>query len=525
MREGGAKRNRVSAPPFCSMERSDSMEHFRLELKGIQKQFTGMKALDGACFALKKGEVHALLGINGAGKSTLIKVISGIYSKDGGEIYMNGNPVNIQNPQDAIRLGISTVYQDPQMIESFTGYENIYLGVENEKNFSMTLMSRKEMCHRAKELLKEYPLDIDVEKPVYSLSAIEREILAVLRALSKQCDVLILDEPTSILTEKEKHILFDFIKTLKAKGVSIIYITHHLDEVEKICDAFTVFRSGKNIAYEEVKDGKVDAHHIAELMLGEKLEKLYPVKTKEYLGPVVLETRKLSLDGKINHLDLSLHKGEVLGIFGLVGSGIDEISKILYGAMYYDAGEILLNGEPVNLSDTADAIEHGIYLVPGDRKGEGQIGNLEIAQNLTLSKLSRITNKLGLISRKKELEFAENLKEELAIATPSVHKKVQELSGGNQQKVVIGKGLFSQAGIYIFCEPTVGVDVGAKSGIYETMRQLSKEAAVLIISSDPEEVLGNADRVMVVNQGTVTLCCDEGETTLQDMLVKATSHQ
>lgn len=501
------------------------MENFRLELKGIEKQFTGMKALDDACFALKKGEVHALLGINGAGKSTLIKVISGIYSKDGGEIYMNGKLVNIQNPQDAIRLGISTVYQDPQMIESFTGYENIYLGVENDKNFAVTAMSRKEMCQRAKDLLKEYPLDIDVEKPVYSLSAIEREILAVLRALSKRCDVLILDEPTSILTEKEKHILFDFIKTLKDKGVSIIYITHHLDEVEKICDAFTVFRNGKNIAYEEVVNGRVDAHHIAELMLGEKLEQLYPPKSKEYLGNVVLETKKLTLDGKVNELDLSLRKGEILGLFGLVGSGIDEISKILYGAMYYSSGEICLNGAPVDLKDTTDAIEHGIYLVPGDRKSEGQIGNLEIAQNLTLSKLSRISNKLGLVNRKQELVYANELKEKLAIATPSIHKKVQELSGGNQQKVVIGKGLFSQAGIYIFCEPTVGVDVGAKSGIYDTMRELSKEAAVMIISSDPEEVLGNADRVMVINQGTVTLSCDESETTLQDMLVKATSDQ
>lgn len=501
------------------------MEQFRLEIKGVNKQFTAVKALDDANFYLKKGEVHALLGINGAGKSTLIKVISGIYSKDSGEICMNGKAVDITNPQDAIRLGISTVYQDPQMVESFTGYENIYLGVENHKNFVVTPLSRKEMEQRAFDLLKEYPLDIDVEKPVYSLSAIEREILAVLRALSKRCDVLILDEPTSILTEKEKHVLFDFIRTLKKKGVSIIYITHHLDEVEKICDAFTVFRGGHNIAHEEVVDGRVDARHIAELMLGEKLEQLYPAKTKEYLGEDVLEAKSLTMDGKLHKVDMKLRKGEILGIFGLVGSGIDEISKILYGAMYYSEGEILLHGKPVQIKDTGEAIERGIYLVPGDRKTEGQIGNLEIAQNLTLSKLSRISDHLGLVNRKKEIRFAEELREKLMIATPSVHKKVQELSGGNQQKVVIGKGLFSQAEIYIFCEPTVGVDVGAKSGIYETMRELSKTAAVIIISSDPEEVLGNADRIMVVNQGKVTLSCDEAETTLQDMLVKATSNQ
>lgn len=501
------------------------MENVRLELKGINKQFASVKALDDANFVLKKGEVHALLGINGAGKSTLIKVISGVYAKDSGEIYMNGQPVEIHSPQDAIRLGISTVYQDPQMIESFTGYENIYLGVENSKNRELTVMSRREMKERAKKLLEKYPLEIDVEKPVYSLSAIEREILAVLRALSKECDVLILDEPTSILTEKEKHILFDFVRSLKETGVSVIYITHHLDEVEKICDSLTVFRNGHNIAHEEVENGHVDAHHIAELMLGEKLEQLYPPKTRQYLGETLLAADKISLDGKLHQVSLEVHRGEILGIFGLVGSGIDEISKILFGAMYHTAGTLSLHGKPVELRDTGDAIRSGIYLVPGDRKAEGMIGSLEIAQNITMAKLGRISNRFGCVNRKQELTFAEQMKQKLAIAAPSVHKKAGELSGGNQQKVVIGKGLFSQAEIYIFCEPTVGVDVGAKSGIYETMRELSKTAAVIIISSDPEEVLGNADRVMVVNKGYVTLTCAENETTLQDMLVKATSNQ
>lgn len=501
------------------------MENIRLELTGINKQFTAVKALDDANFSLKQGEVHALLGINGAGKSTLIKVISGIYSKDSGEIRMNGKPVTINNPQDAIRLGISTVYQDPQMIESFTGYENIFLGDENSSKGMLTPMSRKEMKARALQLLKEYPLEIDVTRPVYSLSAIEREILAVLRALSKKCDILILDEPTSILTEKEKHVLFDFIRSLKQRGVSIIYITHHLDEVEKICDSFTVFRNGHNIAHEEVVDGHVDARHIAELMLGEKLMQLYPPKKQGPAGETVMEVRDLCLDGRLYNVNMTVNKGEVLGVFGLVGSGIDELSKILYGAMYHTGGELALNGKPVKLKDTGDAIAHGIYLVPGDRKSEGMIGSLEIAQNITMAKLTRISNRFGLVNRKKELEYAEQLKDQLSIATPTVTKKAGELSGGNQQKVVIGKGLFSQAGIYIFCEPTVGVDVGAKSGIYSTMRQLAQDAAVIIISSDPEEVLGNADRVMVVNQGHVTLSCSEAETSLEDMLVKATSDQ
>lgn len=501
------------------------MEHARLEIRGVNKQFTAVKALDDANFCLQPGEVHALLGINGAGKSTLIKVISGIYAKDSGEIYKDGKLVSIENPQDAIHLGISTVYQDPQMVESFTGYENIYLGEENRKKGVLTSMSRGEMKRRAGELLKEYPLQIDIEKPVYLLSAIEREILAVLRALSKQCDVLILDEPTSILTEKEKHDLFDFIRELKKRGVSIIYITHHLDEVEMICDAFTVFRNGHNIAHELVTGGKVDARHIAELMLGEKLEQLYPEKTDRHVGDEVLRAEGIELAGKLKDVSLTLHKGEILGIFGLVGSGIDEISKILYGAMYHSGGDIFLNGTKTVLKDTRDAIEKGIYLVPGDRKAEGMIGNLEIAQNITLAKLSRICGRTGLVDRQKEITFAEELKDKLSIAAPDVFKKAGELSGGNQQKVVIGKGLFSQAGIYIFAEPTVGVDVGAKSGIYETMRELARDAAVIIVSSDPEEVLGNADRIMVINQGRITLSCADHETRLQEMLVKATSDQ
>ncbi len=501
------------------------MQEYRLEMKGITKTFTALKALDEANFSLKPGEVHALLGINGAGKSTLIKVLSGIYSKDDGEIFIDGSPVKIENPQDAIALGISTVYQDPQMIESFTGYENIFLGEENNKRFEFSLLSRKEMKQRALRLLEEYPLEIDVEKPVYALSAIEREILAVLRALSKKCNILILDEPTSILTEKEKHVLFDFVRLLKQKGVSIIYITHHLDEVATICDSFTVFRGGKDIAHEDVVGGRVEAHHIAELMLGQKLEQLYPPKTKEYLGETAFACENLCLEGKLEDINFEVRKGEILGIFGLVGSGIDEISKISFGAMYKSSGTFSIKGKPVELADTRCAIRNGIFLVPGDRKAEGQIGNLDIAQNLTLVKLERVLGSLLLVKKRQENQLAEGLVEKLKIATTSIRKKVMELSGGNQQKVVIGKGLFSQADIYIFCEPTVGVDVGAKSGIYETMRELSKTAAVIIISSDPEEVLGNADRVMVVNHGKIVLEADESQTTLQGMLVKATSNE
>lgn len=497
------------------------MSEYRLEMKNIQKQFLSLKALDSANFRLKKGEVHALLGINGAGKSTLIKVLSGVYLKDGGEIYIDGKKVKINSPKDAIMQGISTVYQDPQMIESFTAYENIYLGSENESKSIYSSINRKEMKKQAQELLKKYPLEIDLDKQVYLLSAIEREIVAVLRALSKQCDILILDEPTSILTEKEKHILFDVIKLLKQRGVSIIYITHHLDEVSKICDRFTVFRNGKDVAEKEIINNSVDVHDIAELMLGEKLQALYPEKNQEHVGDVLFEVKDLSLEGKFKDISFEARKGEIFGVFGLVGSGIDEISKVIFGAMHHTNGEVFKGGKKIALKSTKALIDNGVFLVPGNRKTEGQIGDLPIASNLTISKIDRILNKLGLVKKSAENKHAQEIVDHLSIATTNIHKKVQELSGGNQQKVVIGKGLFTQADVYIFAEPTVGVDVGAKFAIYETMRALTKEAAVIIISSDPEEVLGNADRIMVIHKGSTTLVKDSKDTDLKEMLVNA----
>jgi ABC-type sugar transport system ATPase subunit len=501
------------------------MENYRLELKGIDKQFAGVKALDRVDFSLRAGEVHALLGINGAGKSTLIKIVSGVYAKDSGEITVEGKSVVINYPQDAINLGISTVFQDPQMIESFTGWENIFLGEENKSRFYLSGISRKSIRKQAQELLKAYPLEIDMDKPVYQLSVIEREIIAVLRALAKKCNILILDEPTSILTEKEKQILFKCIFELKSRGVSVIYITHHLGEVGEICDSYTVFRNGRTIAAETIKNNKVDVHHIAELMIGEKLSRLYPEKIKNPAETAALSCTGLSLNGKLSDISFSARKGEILGIFGLVGSGIDELSKILYGAMNCDGGTIMLNGKPVQLTDTKKAINYGIYLVPGNRKTEGQIGGLSIAENLSLAKLEKILNRFHLVDRRVENRYASEIIDNLKIATTSTAKKVQELSGGNQQKVVIGKGLFSEAMVYIFCEPTVGVDVGAKSSIYETMRELSAESAVIIISSDPEEVFGNADRIIVINKGNITLNCGDKETSLPQMLVKAASNQ
>lgn len=496
-----------------------------LEMKGIDKNFAGLQALSDAHLAVEAGEAHALLGINGAGKSTMIKILSGVYARDAGEIWIDGELCDIHSPKDAIAHGISAVYQDPQMIESYTGYENIYLGHEGSAGALLSPVNRRRLLNDALELVARYPFEIDVKKPVYLMSSVEREIIAILRALSKECKILVLDEPTSILTEKEKYTLFEFVHTLKQNGVSIIYITHHLDEVAQICDSFSVFRNGKNVCSERIEGGRVDSGHIAELMLGERLEQLYPPKNGAAAAEACLEAKDLSLEGRFSGISFEARKGEIFGIFGLVGSGIDEISKVLFGAVAETGGALFKDGRELRLKSPRHALVNGIYLVPGSRKTEGYLNNLSIAFNMTIAKLEKTVKRLWMVDRKTEAAQAKALVNKLSIATPSIHKKVNELSGGNQQKVVIAKGLYANADVYIFCEPTVGVDVGAKSGIYEMMRELAQTAAVVIISSEPEEVLGNADRVMVIYKGKASMHKDAADTTLKEMLVHAISNE
>ena len=496
-----------------------------VEMKGIDKSFAGMKALNNASLTLRKGEARALLGINGAGKSTMIKVLSGVYSREAGEILIDGKPVEINSPKDAIENGISAVYQDPQMVESYTGYENIFLGSESGQKALLSGINRHKLRKEAQALVSQYPFDIDVEKRVFLMSSVEREIIAILRALSKNCRVLILDEPTSILTEKEKYTLFDFIHTLKARGVSIIYITHHLDEVAQVCDSFSVFRNGEVVRHEDIENGKVDSGYIAELMLGERLEQLYPDKAPDRQVKPCLEVKGLGMEGKYSNISFNANKGEIFGVFGLVGSGIDEISKTLIGAMDKSAGEVIKDGATLTLSSPGYAIRKGLYLVPANRKTEGFLNGLALSANIVIAKLEKTVKRLGIVNHKLEVQGAQKLVEQLSIATPNVNKKVNELSGGNQQKVVVAKGLYTDADVYIFAEPTVGVDVGAKSAIYETMRNLTQNAAVIIFSSEPEEVLGNSDRIMVIYQGKTTMVKNAADTTLKEMLVHAISNE
>lgn len=489
-----------------------------LHMTGIVKDFPGLRALDGVEFELRRGEVHALLGINGAGKSTLIKILSGLYRKDAGEIRIDARPVEITSPQAAMDCGVATVYQAPQMIPSFTGYENIFLGAETESGRLFSRIRRRALRARAEALLQRFPVDVDLTRPVGELPAVQRESIAILRALSREnMSILVLDEPTSILTRSEIDILFEQIRMLKRRGISIIYITHRLDEVFEIADRFTVLRDGRNVATCATDEPGADHGRIAELMLGKKLATVYPPKGGE--GEAVMSVASLGLGGAFEDVSLTARTGGILGIFGLVGSGTDELCKSLFGVLPAETGTITIRGRRVIHRSTARAIANGLFLIPGDRRTEGQIADEAVSFNMTLANLGRISGLSGLVRRRQERADAGRLVRQLAVKTPTVGRKVALLSGGNQQKVVIAKGLYAQGDVYVFQEPTVGVDVGAKAGIYELIRDLSRDKAVIVVGSDCEEVFGLCDHAMVMYKGRVVMDRPVGEVGLADMLL------
>jgi ABC-type sugar transport system ATPase subunit len=492
-----------------------------LEMRGIVKKFPGLLALNNVDFSVKKGEVHALLGVNGAGKSTLIKILSGVYSMDSGEIVLDGKAVDMVSPAAAKEFGVATVYQHPQMIPSFTGFENIYLGSENPAGWLFPRIKRAQLRRRAQELLKRFPFDIDLDRPVLNIPAVEREVITILRALSQNdISVLILDEPTSILTRKESKILFSLIRMLKNEGISIIYITHRLDEVFEIADSFTVFRNGENVGtHRTVKSDDAYAE-VVEMMLGDKIGSLYPERNSTP-GEVILEVDDLKRGKDFDNVTFKAKRGEVLGIFGLVGSGIDQLAKVIAGVNVATGGKMALNGRRYRPRAGAVALARGVFIVPGDRGREGSFDSANVAFNTTISNLGKITTAFFL-SRKRELRDAMAKIDEYDIRPRDATAIMGQLSGGNQQKTLMARAGYSGADLYIFCEPTVGVDVGAKAGIYKRVRSVADSGkGVIVISSDCEEVFGVADRVVVMYQGRVVINRPVGDVSLDEVLLTA----
>jgi ABC-type sugar transport system ATPase subunit len=470
-----------------------------LEMRQISKAFYGVQALKSVDFSVLRGETHILLGENGAGKSTLVKILSGAYQKDAGEIYFDGKKIEISTPLDAQQKGISIIYQEFNLIPGLSVAENIFLGREPVKH--NRLIDWRVLNHNAKTILARLHADICPTALVATLSVAEQQFVEIAKALSLGAKLIIMDEPTATLTPAETERLFEVIRDLKKAGVSIIYISHHLDEIFEIGDRVTVLRDGELVATDEIKNVTKDL--IIRWMVGRDLTNTYPPRTAQP-GEVVLEVKNLNRKGMLHDINFSLRRGEILGIAGLVGSGRTELVRALYGADPIDSGEIALNGKPLAIKTPKESIKYGIGLLPEDRKQQGLVLEQPVKSNVTLANLKKVVRR-GLIKSSQEQEAVGGYVKNLDIKTPSQHALTKNLSGGNQQKVVLAKWLFTDSDILIFDEPTRGIDVGAKYEIYQLMNRLTEEGkSVIMVSSELPEIIGMSDRVLVLHNGRVT---------------------
>ncbi len=486
-----------------------------LELRHITKIFPGIKALDDVHFELKKGEVHALLGENGAGKSTLIKVITGVHQPEQGEIFVNGEKREIADPLIARELGIAAIYQHATAYQHLTVAENIFIGHEFIKKHTKWI-SWKQINQSAKELLQRLGSDIDPQTPMESLSVAKQQLVEIAKALSYNAEILIMDEPTAALSEGESEELYQITENLKAKGTSIIFISHRFEDVERLADRITVFRDSKYIGTWE--KGELTNEQLMKHMVGREINQLFPKKQVK-IGKELLKVEGLSRIGFFKDISFTLHAGEILGLTGLVGAGRTEVAQCIYGVEKLDAGTVYMEGKPIKNKNTQQGLRNGIGYLPEDRQIEGLLLPWSIADNITLASLSKF-QKRGLIQRKKLLNSAKQTAERLEVKAVSVLDAADSLSGGNQQKVVVGKVLESEAKIIILDEPTKGVDVGSKASMYEIMSELASQGyGILMISSEMPEILGMCDRIMVMREGRISAVLDRKEAN-QELILK-----
>ncbi len=472
-----------------------------LKMKGISKQFPGVIALDSVNFEVARGEVHGLVGENGAGKSTLIKILTGAYEKDEGQIYIDNKEVHISNPKQAIDMGIAAIYQELNLSPHFSAAENIFLGQEIKMGNIINFIDWKATKREAVRLLSELGQDLDVNIPVKQLGIGQQQMVEIAKALSKNANIIIMDEPTSSISLNETEELLKAIDRLRKRGISVIFISHRLEEVFEICDRITVMRDGKKIVTVEARETNKD--EIIKYMVGRSLEQQYPKKPTRR-GAEALRVENLKRAGIFDDISFVAYSGEILGISGLVGAGRTEIARSIFGADIRDKGDIYVYGKKCNILSPRDAMKEGIALLTEDRKGQGLILQQDLVNNITLPSLPRFKEKL-FVNLKKLFLVSKGVSEELNIKTPSLYKKVIELSGGNQQKVVIAKWLCYNARIFIFDEPTRGIDVGAKVEVYNIMNELvSNGACVIMISSELPEILGMSDRIIVLHEGRIT---------------------
>lgn len=492
-----------------------------LQVNNLTKSYSGIKALDDVQLTLQKGEVHALMGENGAGKSTFMKILIGLLTPDSGEIIFEGNIIKNKTVSEISKMGISMIHQEILIIPELTVAQNIFLGREKDISGNKSgWLNDKNLTLKASELLTELGMDLDPDIKMKFLSVAQMQMVEIAKAVSNDAKVIIMDEPTSAISDKEVSTLFKIIRDLKSKGVAIIYISHKMDEIFEICDTITVLRDGKYIATKSASE--IDINSLIGMMVGREITSMFPEPVLEK-GKIILSVKNLTKKGKFSNINFDVRAGEILGISGLMGAGRTEIAQAIYGLASADSGEIYINGEEVKIKSPKEAVDKGIGYVSEDRKGLGFIPELSVKQNLTLANLSEHCQGI-FINNPKEIKAADQMISDLKIKASGRDQKVTHLSGGNQQKVVIGKVLAASPKVIILDEPTRGVDVGAKFEIYKLISTLASQGiAIIMISSELPEILGMSDRILVLSKGIQTAVLSGKEAT-QEIIMSYAVH-
>ncbi|HEV7322519.1 MAG TPA: sugar ABC transporter ATP-binding protein [Ensifer sp.] len=482
---------------------------YLLSAEGIRKEFPGVVALDDVEFKLKRGTVHALMGENGAGKSTLMKILAGIYTPDKGDVKLKGVEIRLKSPLDALENGIAMIHQELNLMPFMTVAENIWIRREPKNRFGF--VDHGEMNRITARLFDRLKIKIDPEIEVRHLSVANRQMVEIAKAVSYESDVLIMDEPTSALTEREVAHLFEIIRDLREQGIGIVYITHKMNELFEIADEFSVFRDGKFIGTHASSD--VTRDDIIRMMVGREITQMFP-KEEVPIGDVVLSVKNLALDGVFRDVSFDVRAGEILGIAGLVGSGRSNVAETLFGVTPASSGTISIDGKALSVNSPNTAIKNRMAFLTEDRKDTGCLLILDILENMQIAVLQDRFVKGGFVTEKQISAACEEMSRKLRVKTPNLQERIENLSGGNQQKVLIGRWLLTNPRILILDEPTRGIDVGAKAEIHRLVTELARNGvAVIMISSEMPEVLGMSDRIMVMHEGRVTGFLDRAEAT------------
>ncbi|WP_342555979.1 sugar ABC transporter ATP-binding protein [Paenibacillus sp. FSL R7-0652] len=491
-----------------------------IQMHNIHKAFGTNQVLSGVDFELKDGEVHALMGENGAGKSTLMNILIGLHQRDQGTIKIDGKETYFGSPKEAEQLGITFIHQELNVWPEMTVLDNLFIG--KEISSSMGLLNTRQMKALASEQFAKLSVDIPLERPAGECSVGQQQMIEIAKALMTNAKVIIMDEPTAALTEREIQKLFEVIRSLRKNGVSIVYISHRMEEIFTICDRITIMRDGRTVDTKAIPDTNFD--EVVRKMVGRELTERYPSRKPKY-GEVILEVRNANRKELFENVSFDVKAGEVLGFSGLMGSGRTEIMRAIFGLDRLDSGEIHIRGKKVNIRKPSDAVKHGIGFITEDRKDEGLVLDFSIRENMALTNLFSFSSK-GFISTSKEQEFVDTLIKRLQIKTQSSETAARNLSGGNQQKVVIAKWVGIGPSVLILDEPTRGVDVGAKREIYQLMNELTdRGVAIIMVSSELPEVLGMSDRIAVVHEGRITGVLPKEQATQEHIMTLATGGQ